>query len=360
MRHGRAVLPDAPDVQNPRPLVYTDRLMILNFRHARGFHCESIVTRNLLFFQGLDVSEPLVFGIGSGLFFAHLPFYKLYDLPMTTFRNLPGSIFRLSVRRFGLKAVIRRRYRDPTAAMDEMDRLLDRGFPVGLQVGAKELPFSPWSLEQQFNAHQLVVFGRENGEYVLSDPMLAEPVRCAAETLKKARFAQGEMAPNGRMFYIVGGRARTDLGTAVRGAIRRTCFLMVNLPLRFVGIRGIRYLARQVTLWPARLGEDKARLYLAQLVRLQEEIGSGGAGFRYIYADFLKEASGLLNSGGLADFSREMTAIAERWRDSALVASRICKGRGGADDTYESLSGILLDCASREEKFFRELRGSAG
>ena len=34
--------------------------------------------------------------------------------------------------------------------------------------------------------------------------------------------------------------------------------------------------------WRDKLGLHKAGLYLAQLVRMQEEIGTGGGGFRYI------------------------------------------------------------------------------
>ena len=39
--------------------------------------------------------------------------------------------------------------------------------------------------------------------------------------------------------------------------------------------------------WCDKLGLKEAGLYLAQLVRMQEEIGTGGGGFRYIYAAFL-------------------------------------------------------------------------
>ncbi|MEY4895573.1 MAG: hypothetical protein RI890_372, partial [Actinomycetota bacterium] len=44
--------------------------MIIPFKHQLQAHCESGVTSNLLKHYGLPISEPLAFGIGSGLFFA--------------------------------------------------------------------------------------------------------------------------------------------------------------------------------------------------------------------------------------------------------------------------------------------------
>ena len=57
------------------------------FVHHHAAHCESGVTSALLRDQGFDISEPLIFGIGSGIFFGHLPFVKMVGLPITTFRS---------------------------------------------------------------------------------------------------------------------------------------------------------------------------------------------------------------------------------------------------------------------------------
>ena len=62
------------------------------------------------------------------------------------------------------------------------------------------------------------------------------------------------------------------------------------IPGSFGGAKGIAYTGRQIKKWKRKLGDDKARSYLAQLVRMQEEIGTGGGGFRYIYGAFLQEA----------------------------------------------------------------------
>lgn len=43
--------------------------MKANFTHRQSAHCENGVISNLLRFHGLEFDEPMIFGIGSGLFF---------------------------------------------------------------------------------------------------------------------------------------------------------------------------------------------------------------------------------------------------------------------------------------------------
>ena len=59
-------------------------------------HCETGVTSALFRDKGLDISEPMIFGIGSGIFFGHLPFIKHTGLPISTFRSIPGRFSKSS------------------------------------------------------------------------------------------------------------------------------------------------------------------------------------------------------------------------------------------------------------------------
>ena len=47
-----------------------------DFIHRTGVHCESTVTSSLLFNYGIEASEPLVFGMGSGIFFGYFSYIK--------------------------------------------------------------------------------------------------------------------------------------------------------------------------------------------------------------------------------------------------------------------------------------------
>ncbi|HLA53663.1 MAG TPA: BtrH N-terminal domain-containing protein, partial [Flavitalea sp.] len=69
--------------------------METKFEHLQSAHCENGVTTNLLRSVGVQkMTEPLAFGIGSGLYFVHLPFLKINKGPAIAFRTMPGLIFK--------------------------------------------------------------------------------------------------------------------------------------------------------------------------------------------------------------------------------------------------------------------------
>ncbi|MEW6379971.1 MAG: BtrH N-terminal domain-containing protein [bacterium] len=332
--------------------------MTINFHHLQSAHCETGVTANLLQHSGLDIDEPLAFGIGAGLFFAYLPFIRLDGIPLTTFRVMPGSIFNRVASMLKVRVRVRR-FRNQEKAMTALDQALEENIPVGLQVGVYWLPFFPDALRFHFNGHNIIVYGKEKGEYLISDPTLDHPVTISPRSLQKARFARGAFAPQGKMYYITGCSTQPHhIARAVVKGIRRTCFMMLMSPPPLGGVYGIRYLARQIPSWPEKLGDRKAILYLAQVIRMQEEIGTGGAGFRFIFGAFLQKAADVLPAQAefLLKMSGEMTETGDRWREFALLASRICKERAGKNDTLTVASDILLDCADREKAIFQELR----
>jgi hypothetical protein len=138
--------------------------------------------------------------------------------------------------------------------------------------------------------------------------------------------------------------------------MKNSCSLMLRIPLPIFGVRGMRFLAKKVIKSPDKLGFQKACLDLAGTVRWVEETGTGGAGFRYMYAAFFHEAAGLFGSDELADLSKEMTAIGDNWREFSVTAARIIKQRGKTEETFAKAGGLILKCADREEAFFKNLQ----
>jgi hypothetical protein len=122
------------------------------------------------------------------------------------------------------------------------------------------------------------------------------------------------------------------------------------------GIDGIRYMAKNMRKWPAKMGAKTAALNLAQVIRMLEEIGTGGAGFRFIYAAFLQECAEKLNQPLLNETSVEMTAIGDAWRNFAYQAARCFKNRDNGSVTYDALADLLMEIAEKEEKVFSKLR----
>jgi hypothetical protein len=320
----------------------------VNFEHHQSAHCENGAVSNLLRFHNLVLSEPMIFGIGSGLFFTYLPFVKLNGLPASSYRILPGWIFSRVTKRLGVK-MKEETFRSQDKAMDALDRTLEQGLPAGLLTSVFYLPYLPKALRFHFNAHNIVVFGKEGNKYLVSDPVINEICEIDYDDLKRARFAKGTLAPKGKMYYPTVVPEKIDLKPAIYKGIKQTSGDMIRVPIPFFGIKGIRFLAKSISKWPKKVSEKEAILRLGQLIRMQEEIGTGGAGFRFIYAAFLQEAAKELNQPWLRDISLEMTETGDLWRDFAFEAGRICKGRAASDVTFSSLSEILLECAGKEE-----------
>ncbi|AWO00737.1 peptidase [Chitinophaga alhagiae] len=324
------------------------------FNHVQTAHCESGVISNIFRHYGLQISEPMAFGIGAGIFFGHLPFVKVNGVPGTTYRIWPGAIFSRVCKRLGVK-MESRKFSSPAKARQALEEVIAKGIPVGMQSSVYYLPYFPASYRFHFNAHNLVVFGKENGHYLVSDPIMDTVTQIDPESLEQARFAKGFPEPKGKMYYPVSVPGQVDFTGPIREGIKQACHYMLKIPVPFFGVKGIRFLARRVKDYPTKEGDRRAALYLGNIIRMQEEIGTGGAGFRFMYAAFLREAGALLGSQELKDLGTELTAVGDLWRNFAFAAGRVCKARSADNVSYAELANMLLHIADEEEKVFRRL-----
>jgi hypothetical protein len=326
-----------------------------DFQHYQHAHCESGVTANMLRHAGINISEPMAFGIGSGIFFGHLPFLKVGGIPGTTYRLWPGAIFKKVADRLNVK-VHTEKFSSPEKGMRALDESLAAGRPTGILGSVYYLPYMPEAFRFHFNAHNYVAYGKKDNRYLISDPILEELADIAPEDLIKSRFAKGTPEPKGFMYYITGTPDKVDFAPAIEKGIKQTCNFMLSTPLPWFGISAIFLLANRIKAYPKKLPARKAALYLGNVIRMQEEIGTGGAGFRYLYAAFLQEAGDYLGREDLKQFSTQMTEIGDGWRNFAYNAARLMKVRSNDVVSYDELAALLTECGNREKKFFTELR----
>lgn len=336
--------------------------MELNFEHRTAAHCENGVTASLLRFYGYELSEPMIFGLSGSLFFVNLPFIKLAGFPVVSFRPLPGVIFARVMRMLGFKTCTKI-FLSKKNAEKKLDSLLDQGIPTGVVVGMYYLPYMPIEYRFHFNAHNLCIIGKEEDHYIVSDPVATEKVNLSRKDMLRARFAKGTYPPLGKLYWIKSlPKEKPDLNVLVRKAIRQNCFRMLRLPgpVPYVGVNGFKYMAKNIPLFPQKYGPRKAALYLAQIVRMMEEIGTGGAGFRFLYAAFLQEAAVITQIDELNKFSERMTAIGDSWREFAAEAARIYKNRASANIDYNYIGQFLGEIGEKETQFFSDLEKVVG
>jgi hypothetical protein len=89
-----------------------------------------------------------------------------------------------------------------------------------------------------------------------------------------------------------------------------------------------------------------------------EDQGTGGAGFRYIYASFLREAATILQEPVFNEYAKQMMKIGDDWREVSLFAARIAKQRELGPDKLGEMGNMILGNADQEEQFFNELKRS--
>lgn len=328
-----------------------------NYDHIQTAHCENGVTVGLLQKHGLDfLTEPLAFGIGSGLFYIHIPFLKINNAPAISFRSMPGSIFNRTCKSLDVK-VLRKKFSSTTNAQKYLDDQLDQGNPVGCQVGVYNLSYFPAAYRFHFNAHNIIVYGREGNNYLISDPVMETTTQLTKEELEKVRFSKGPLAPKGQIYYPeeVGSISDEVIRKGIITGINRNIRDMIKVPSRVMGVRGMKYTASKIRTWRAKHGERKAGLFLGQIVRMQEEIGTGGGGFRFLYAAFLEEASEKLGNDKLLGASELMTKSGDLWRSSALQMAGIYKGRITEQKDFERSADIIIEISEIEKEAFKTL-----
>jgi hypothetical protein len=326
----------------------------MDFQHSQASHCESGVMSAILRHHGLPISEPMAFGLSSAMSFAYLPIVKINGLPLVAYRMPPKAIIKGLQKPLGLKMRFET-FRDPQAGTRRLDELLAAGEIVGMQTSVFWLPYMPEDLRFHFNAHNVLAFGRDtaSGEYQLSDPVFETPVTCPADALQRARFAKGMLAPKGLLYYATGKPSTPDWAVVIPKALKKTTRIMLDTPLPIIGVRGIRRLASAIE----GLRPDKAKMFIGQVVRMQEEIGTGGGGFRFIYASFLQEAADLLARPRLNELSEALVDIGDEWREFALSAARMIRDREPL--ATPSLADKLRLIADHEQAFYRDLRRAA-
>lgn len=331
--------------------------MKVDFKHIQAAHCENGVTTNLLKHIGINqITEPLAFGIGSGLFYIYIPILKINNGPAIAFRTMPGLVFKRTCKALNIP-VVRKTFSSKEKAQLFLDQKLLEGQPVGCQVGVYYLSYFPKEYRFHFNAHNIIVYGKENDQYFISDPVMENVTSLSDFELERVRFAKGALAPRGQIYFPKENTVVTDaqICKGIKSGINRNVRDMLRIPGPIAGVSGINYTANKIKKWRTNLGLEKAKLYLAQLVRMQEEIGTGGGGFRFIYAAFLQEAYQYLPNDKLLETSEQFTKSGDIWRNAAVQAAGIYKGRLSSQNDFDNMSEYLYEIAEIEKNAFTTL-----
>ena len=324
------------------------------FEHRMGAHCESGTVSSLLNHAGLEITEPLAFGIAGGIFFGYMntPFFSF---PTIILRNRPGQIRVKVAKRLGI-TFNTQKFRNQEAGIKALDSLLNKKIPTGAQVDFFYMKYIPEWQRVHINVHYITVIGKNGENYILSDSYYPKIAELEIELMRKARFAGGNMAPKGFLFYPDKIPDDPPFEKAIVAGIKSACHNMLKLPVPFIGIKGIYRFADKIMEWP-KLARDIEHLSheIMKINVLLEDQGTGGAGFRYMYATFLQQASGIIDKPALSEMSKRMMEIGDGWRNISYIAAKIGKNRDLGESNLKELGNLIRERGDLEKDFFQDL-----
>ncbi len=322
------------------------------FEHQQSAHCESGVMSALLNHNGLPMSEAMVFGLSGAIIFAYLPMIKLGGLPLISYRMPPGYIVKRLAKRLDV-GLCTQRFRSEQESIRALRDDLRKGQLVGLQTSIFWLPYMPEQMRFHFNAHNILVYGESEEGFQVSDPILEQVVTITADDLCKARFAKGPLAPKGLAYFPDSVPKDINIEKLIRRSVTRSSKMMLRSPVPLAGVAGIRKVSKIVRNFKSS-DEQKGKHFVGHMIRMQEEIGTGGGGFRFLYAAFLQESGKKLHQRALLESAEQFTDLGDEWRRYALFVAKMIKGRMPLD--FEKLADQLIKVADMEQDAWLSLR----
>ena len=321
-------------------------MIIKDFELYRGQHCESTATGCLLKHSGLELSEPMLFGLGQGLGFIYwkmsimnLPFIggrsKQFDLTIALCRNLN---IMLDARETSAQK----------KAWSNISNYIHQGIPVGLQVDMFHLEYFEHPFH--FAGHFVCMYGYDSTHAYLSDTGTLR--KTSLESLEKARFEKGPMASKARSWTIELQKDQPALKDIIPKAIGEIASSFLNPPIKNLGYKGIHKLSKEIVNWIDMSPAPQEDLVLSALV--MEEGGTGGSLFRNLFRDFLKESQEYLPGNERLRTACELyTLAAANWAEIARLIREA--GKSGDRAYLERASVICAETAKTEHKAMEEL-----
>ncbi|MER6029891.1 BtrH N-terminal domain-containing protein [Streptomyces sp. NPDC001851] len=309
---------------------------------TRGMqHCETTALGVLLRHEGLDLSEPMLFGLGSGLSFIYWD-SKGMGFPFLGGRVKPFELTRNLAAILGLELVIEETT-SPRKAWQNVAAPIDVGRPVGLQLDSYHLDY--FSSKVHFGGHVVAMYGYdEQDAYLVDTDPQGGAVTTSLASLGRARAERGPMTAKHRSFTITVPSSLKSPQDRIIPAIKTCAGAFLNPPIANLGHRGIEKTAKQVPKWLQRSGNPREDLPRAAV--LMERAGTGGALFRNLYRDFLAECAQLIGSSHLRTGHSLYTEAAALWTQ---VAALIAAAGESGDAKNLTQAGSILHELSRIE-----------
>jgi len=313
-----------------------------NLKPFEGQHCETTATGTLLRQIGIELSEPMLFGLGEGLGFIFWNM-KSMDFPFIGGRVKPDVLTENIARNLNLKLTVKETS-STQKAWDNVKAILDKGQVVGLKLDCFHLEY--FSRPFHFAGHYTAIYGYDNENAFLVDTkQQGGRVKTSLKSLALARAEKGTMASKNLYYTLQQTDKIFDLKKAILIAIRKNATEYLTPPITNIGYKGILKTSSEIIKW-FKTSKDIENEFKASAM-LMEKAGTGGALFRNLYRDFLKESYELLHINQLKTGNEAFTEISKLWTNISDLFIKVSETK---DFKYIQRASDILKIISDKEK----------
>jgi hypothetical protein len=371
-------------------------ILIKNFIHRIGSHCESSSMRDLFEYYGFPMSEAMAFGLDGTMGFGFFDstgqnsFIPNSEVPFFI-GGKQGTIEpnSLACRLLGI-SLRKQSFTSANKAWEESKKLIKQNDPLLIRVDIAYMPYENFDAELEvvhFGGHSVTLGGYNDQKEIayIGDTEFEGFQEVPLGVLKEARsstYGPRFLHPKNTQFSMT---PRADgkhppFAAGVKLAIQQVVNNMLRPSMNFNGIQGLKGFAKSILTWREKLNKNiiiskNEQISLAYLMfeliyGYIETWGTGGGSFRRLYKDFLVELNqhSELREGSRAWSPDEFSILEEcvpLIGDSADKWTHIAEILKKSVDEYKDdclnyvdfgqLHNVAIDILTKEEEAFKKL-----
>jgi hypothetical protein len=290
----------------------------------------------------IELSEPMLFGLGEGLGFIFWNM-KIMDFPFIGGRIKPDVLTQNLFKNLNLQLDVKETS-SIKKAWENVKEKIDNNIPVGIKLDSYYLDY--FTNKIHFAGHYVAMYGYDdNFAYLVYTKQQGSEAKTILKNLELARNEKGPMSSRNLSYIIRKSDKTYDLKIAIKTAIKNNAKEYLNPPIKNISYKGILKTREEIKKWFKNSKDIKGDF--KTIAKLMEKAGTGGATFRNFYRDFLKESYKILKNENIKKAHEQFIEIAEMW---TKVSDLFNKAGDTQDVKYiNQASEILVDLSNREK-----------
>jgi len=206
-------------------------------------------------------------------------------------------------------------FENPSLSEQALMEKIDRGLPALIRTDIYYLPY--YASKTHFPGHVIVVWGYDEAREVffVTDTGRPEIKEVPFSAMREARHQSSPFFEmKGNLFAPETITRPERLGEIIRKAIVHNSTVILDDSQAYQGVRGLDTWLGELSGWHGFPDWQWVCRFTYQVI---ERRGTGGGGFRLMYADFLEESAEIVNEVASLKLPEKMLALGRAWQELA-------------------------------------------